>query len=273
MGLKPSAVTVPAMPSAGTGIAEIHMLDARHGWALTGGPTGGRRLLFTGDGGLGWRDRTPHGNAEVGTVEDRYNGVYFLDSRHGWVSVSNRGAAGLWRTSNGGKTWTCFETTKLFREFHFQDARHGVARTLDGGLGNAYVRFFGTSDGGRNWEPVLIASPAPAEPGLPPGTIHLCNLCADRVNYYPPATVIITHGDLGDEQPKDAVRLSVSTDLGKTWQNLSLPLPSEKFGAGLVEGDSPVFFDGLNGCFADSCIRRKGRSFAGALRVGFLHDP
>ena len=127
---------------------------------------------------------------------------------------------GLLRTVDGGKSWSVLikqgaAPYKCFTEgsCHFFNANHGVANTTEFGLGNAYYRYFETHDGGTTWSPVIITSTY-ADNDLPPGTIHLCNLCGDRISYYPPTKVIITHGDHGDEQPKGAVRLSLSMNLG-----------------------------------------------------------
>jgi photosystem II stability/assembly factor-like uncharacterized protein len=264
----------PATPKGAsetkTSISEIHMLDAQNGWAFTSGGNGHPLLLRTNDGGKNWRNCTPRGISDgrdindvpdAGDVED---GIYFFDSQNGWVSTYDRkkAVAGLLRTRNGGKSWSYCKTANLYRDFHFFNANHGIAREAEYGLGSAYFRFFETHDGGKTWKPVIIASPYP-EMNLPPGTIHICNLCRDTVNYYPPAKVIITHGDMADEQPKAAVRLSLSTNLGKTWRDLNLPLPSEKYREGLVTCDTPVFFDGKNGWLPMHIIKENdGHTFA-----------
>jgi hypothetical protein len=228
--------------AAGMTISTFHMTDAHHGWALTGGLAGQQRLLLTRDGGQHWRDGTPHGATGVGEVDAVNEGVYFLDASQGWVSVGGQGKPGLWHTRNGGKSWSYAQTMDLYRDLHFRDVDHGVARSCDYGAGNAYYRFFETRDDGKIWEPVRITPPGGGEQNVPAGTLHLCNLCTDLVDYFPPGKVLITHGDFGDEQPKDAVRLTLSTNLGKTWVDMDLPLPSEKYHTWLVSSAEPVFF-------------------------------
>ena len=56
---------------------------------------------------------------------------------------------------------------------------------------------------------------------------------------------MIANGDLADETPKGVVRLSVSTDAGKSWRDLSLPLP-DKYRDELVDSWSPYFSDANN---------------------------
>jgi hypothetical protein len=203
-------------------------------------------LLLTADGGASWTDGTPRDISNGTNIEE----VYFWDLRHGWVTVrdSKKEVIYMLLTTNGGKSWTraaipFFNTDGL--GLHFFNPDHGVAGEVDAGLGNAYYRFFETHDGGKNWKPVMIVPPDPEMSR--PGEIHLCNLCGDTINYDPPANVIIAHGDMGDEEPKDAVRLSISTNLGKSWHNLNLPLPSEKYRERLIECDTPVFVDDKHG--------------------------
>src|SRR5881394_1019552 len=97
--------------------------------------------------------------------------------------------------------------------FRFYDPNNLPVEPPEFGSGSAYYRYYETHDGGTTWSPVIITSTY-ADNDLPPGTVRLCNLCGDRISYYPPTKVIITHGDHGDEQPKGAVRLSLSMNLG-----------------------------------------------------------
>ncbi len=244
---------------AARSIAEIRMLDATKGWAWSNGVEGQYLLLRTTDGGQTWRDVTPRAFPYLEF------GGWFLDSQTAWVSTLDRKTyeGGLLRTTDGGKSWSVLvkEGAAPFKcltaegsSCEFFNANHAVARTADYGLGSVHVRFFETQDGGMTWTPVLMVPPYP-ENNLPPGTIHLCNLCGDGISYYPPTKVIITHGDQGDEQPKGAVRLSLSTNLGKAWRDLRLSEP-EKYRDGLAGPLSPVFFDDKNGLLPAHILKR-----------------
>ncbi len=170
--------------------------------------------------------------------------IRMLDATNGWA----------WSVlvKEGAAPFKCLTAEGSNCEFF--NANHAIARTADVGLGSAYVRFFETQDGGMTWSPVIITSTY-ADNDLPPGTIHLCNLCGDRISYYPPTKVIITHCDQGDEQPKGAVRLSLSTNLGNSWRELRLPVP-EKYPDGLAAPLSPVFFDDKEGLLAAHILKR-----------------
>ncbi|PYJ96532.1 MAG: hypothetical protein DME23_20175 [Verrucomicrobia bacterium] len=138
-------------------------------------------------------------------------------------------------------------------------------------LGERLLPLFETHDGGTTWSPVIITSPYP-DNDLPPGTIHLCNLCGDGISYYPPTKVIITHGDQGDEQPKGAVRLSLSMNLGQSWRDLRLPVP-EKYRDGLAGPLSPVFFDDKNGLLPAHILKRNAdNSLAYSALVFYATD-
>jgi photosystem II stability/assembly factor-like uncharacterized protein len=231
------AVAAEANP-AGTNtetLREIHMLTARAGWALAY-RSNFPRILRTTSGGESWQDVTPNPISE-----DQWQ-CEFPNPKTAWLSTTS----GLSRTTNGGKTWTNAAAPKFYfsdgAQCRWLDAHRGVACEADFGAGNAYYNFFDTRDGGLTWQPVMIIPPAAyADRSARPGTIHLCNLCCDRIGYYPPGKVIIVAGDMGDEAPKGVVRLRLSRDL-KSWRDLRLPLP-EKFRRGLVEPSTPVFFD------------------------------
>src|SRR5437762_7884763 len=80
--------------------------------------------------------------------------------------------------------------------------------------------------------------------------------CGDGISYYPPTKVIITHGDQGDEQPKGAVRLSLSTNLGKAWRDLRLPVP-EKYRDGLDRKSTRLNSSHRCISYAVFCLKKK----------------
>jgi photosystem II stability/assembly factor-like uncharacterized protein len=209
---------------------KINMLDAQHGWAWTMDS----RLLSTADGGETWIDRTPSGY--------QYTGFgFFLDAQHAWLPVyltdSNR--FGLLYTADGGQSWVQYPYGPA-SGLHFVNPLDGWAVSPDVGAGNVYFSLSQTSDGGKTWAPIPVKPQLP-EPNLPPGTIHLCNICNDAF-FYDPSRMVIVYGDLGSMEPAGAVRMEVSFDLGNTWQSMNLPLPQGETDA-LVAPNQPVFFD------------------------------
>ena len=222
-------ITATAAPAPA--ITGLHMIDANHGWAWTNA----QRLLHTSDGGLTWTDRTPAGQVGPGSA-------YYLDAQTAWLPIYLQDSSrnGLLHTRDGGQTWTQYPYGPS-SGLRFTDTAQGWAVQEGVGAGNAYYSVLETQDGGATWNPVPAIPPHP-ETGLPPGTIHLCNLCSDSF-YFDPARMIVVYGDMGSMQPGGSVRMRVSFDLGKTWQTQNLPLPKADAGA-LVSPGQPVFFDG-----------------------------
>jgi photosystem II stability/assembly factor-like uncharacterized protein len=204
------------------------MLDAENGWAwaIPG------LVVRTSDGGKTWIDRTPEGYQYI-------DSGFFLDAQTAWLPVyltdSNR--FGLLHTTDGGQSWTQSPQAPA-SGLHFADAQNGWAVSGDVGAGNVYFSLSQTSDGGKTWRPITVKPQSP-EPDLPPGTIHLCNICNDAL-YYDPERIIIINGDLGSMEPTGSAHLQVSFDLGNTWQAQDLPLPQGETGA-LVAPNPPVF--------------------------------
>ena len=226
---------------AGEGISEIHMFGAQRGWGWAKDTGDNSRLVSTSDGGITWTDRSPKG------IAAGQQGAAFLDADHAWLPTFDSGAnkAGLIRTSDGGLTWTAASAADgPYTGYRFFSEKDGLANTADVGAGNAYVRFFETHDAGATWSLVPLGSPSPET--LQPGTLHICNICGDTASLFLPGTVILTHGDLAGD-PQGAVRLTVSMDLGSTWTQLSLPLPSVVYDGAAVAPAAPVFFDEQHG--------------------------
>jgi photosystem II stability/assembly factor-like uncharacterized protein len=215
-------------------LTSIQMLDAQNGWAWT---TAGQ-LIRTEDGGNTWIDRTP--------PEYQYGAEgFFLDAQNAWLPMyltdSNR--FGLLHTTDGGQSWVQYLQGPV-SGLNFADSLHGWAVSADVGAGNAFYTLSETSDGGKTWAPIPVNPPSP-EPDLPPGTIHLCNICNDTL-YYDPLRLMITYGDLGSMEPTGSVHIDVSFDQTKTWQAQDLPLPQGEASA-LVSPNNPVFVNNKDG--------------------------
>ena len=243
------------------------MFDANNGWAWASDLKGANNfLLRTSDGGQTWSDLTPRAFSFTS------QGSSFLDPQTAWLATydQNTNSSGLIRTTDGGRSWTVFDrAVQPFASYHFLSFTYGFAQTADVGAGNAYVNLYESSDGGRSWSQVIMNSPYPAT-YLPPGTIHLCNICGDELNYLPPGKILITYGDLAND-PGGTVRLSLTQNLGRSWLDLKLPLPSKDLAAGLIEPLAPVFFSRLNGFLP--AISMKARASGGFdFRVLFLYE-
>jgi hypothetical protein len=241
-------VTETVAPGVPVVISQVHMLDALNGWGWVSNPDGSGALLRTADGGVTWRKASP--NQSVSPY-----GGFFLDAQNAWIPFFDQTAntSGLLRTSDGGETWTSLPTLEAAQnaEYDFINSKDGIAQTFGVGAGNLYLNLYQTSDGGQSWAPILITPPSP-EPGLPAGTVHLCNICGDGL-YYDSARAIISYGDLANE-PMGVVRLAISTDLGQHWQDIKLLFPNQKYMDGLV-GPKPMRFFGSEGILPVNIIK------------------
>jgi photosystem II stability/assembly factor-like uncharacterized protein len=228
-----SATPLTATPAPAPPIASLKMVDADNGWAWTSS----NRLLHTSDGDQTWTDRTPEGQVWS-------EGFFPLDAQIAWLPIffkdSNR--FGLLHTSDGGQTWTEYPDGPA-SGLHFSDALNGWAVTGDVGAGNIYYSLTETQDGGKTWAPIPVKPPT--ETGLPPGTIHLCNICEDSF-YYDPARILIVYGDEASWESTGAVRMQITFNQGNTWQSHNLPLPKNSSDA-IIAGASASFFEDGNG--------------------------
>ena len=230
-------------------ISEIQMFDASNGWAQTGNPDD-FRVLHTTDGGETWADVTPH------PLPDKVWNCKFAKAQMAWISCYDKQAFWL-LTTNGGKSWSPWKPLGAFdndihnyflgdTECRFFNSKDGLATTINVGACQAVYDFFETHDGGMTWKPASLLQPGDYSANVPPGsTIQISDCDGSAVSYYPPRTIVIANGDLADETPKGVVRLSVSTDAGKSWRDLSLPLP-DKYRDELVDSWSPYFSDANN---------------------------
>jgi photosystem II stability/assembly factor-like uncharacterized protein len=222
-------------------LSQVHMLDATNGWAWGPKTDTTFRLLRTADGGQTWLDVSPKPDSTG------YYGGFFLNAQDAWVPLNDAtsGAVSILRTVDGGKTWESLPANDFLQNssFRFTTATDGIAEAAGVGAGNLYLNYYETHDGGTSWKPILLTAPNP-EPGLQPGTVHLCNICGDGLSF-DPARQVITYGSLAND-PTGNISLAISTDLGQHWKDIKLPLTDQKYAKGLVGPQSPVFF-GQNG--------------------------
>jgi photosystem II stability/assembly factor-like uncharacterized protein len=127
-------------------------LDTAHGWAVAG--TG---LRWTSDGGATWSEGAPLPASGM---------IQFVDQQHGWLTVSgNSELVGpyvrqpLYRTTDGGRTWTPTElpasSSRGYRTWaHFSDLDHGLlVRCPSPSTGDyAVCESFTTDDGGVTFQ-------------------------------------------------------------------------------------------------------------------------
>jgi photosystem II stability/assembly factor-like uncharacterized protein len=230
-GSSPAPTPLPPGPDVQAG----GLLDATHGWALTG-----QRLLVTADGGGTWRNVTPPGGFGSGA---------FLDAQRGWVAISEAftsasdpsyGRIDVWRTTDGAQTWAKAQLPKAVLnpfgeilpevQFDFLDANHGFA-FLSGNLakGRNDSDLFWTADGGRTWS---------ADRPTGSGSVGI----EGTVSFAAANDGVIVNAMHGNG-------IVATHDGGRTWSDATFVVPPGSAGAQLFFA-KPVYFDGRSGLVA-----------------------
>jgi photosystem II stability/assembly factor-like uncharacterized protein len=137
---------------------------------LVGDAVDGHMTVFTtSDGGGHWeRQSTPPAVSEEGAFAASNSCLVPRGIREAWFGTGGKGAARVFHTSDGGRTWTVGATSLrndtasagIF-SLAFRDAKHGVA------VGGDYEKdkethgnFAITDDGGKTWSSPHTSPPA-----------------------------------------------------------------------------------------------------------------
>jgi photosystem II stability/assembly factor-like uncharacterized protein len=231
----------PAKVPAGR-VRGAFFLDSSTGWMVASArerETGSRVQLAvyrTGDAGSSW-GWSSLGQLDLGGDDagGGYEGGFgllaqpsFVDRRHGWISVltvskSYKSHRFLFRTSDGGRTWTRLPQPPAAPELVFSSRTSGWtvvpgsgAASPGGGRGPGLYR---TDDAGRGWSRVELGPPAPLR-----GTeAHLREPPTFRspLDGYLPVEFV---GEEGGRPRILAAGFFVTGDGGKTWTPRYVPL-------------------------------------------------
>lgn len=170
----PAAAPIGPTESA-VRLTSIYLVDQMQGWAVGTGrapvETASLAVLRTADGGRTWHDVTPDGLSDrsgQGVAAD------FLDGDHGWVVVAAQAEGGgtitVYRTANGGQTWSRTEVPVLRWEtgrpwVDFITPEDGwIVATSSPALGTMNKSVYRTEDGGKTWHLASRNSGPSAQP-------------------------------------------------------------------------------------------------------------
>ncbi len=232
------------------------MFNELNGWAVTGA-----EIVRTNDGGITWYNVSPPDMSETGYNVD----TFFLDNDHAWVQkpdperYPNSGT--LYRTIDGGRTWENQVVPFSRGDLNFVDAQNGWAMAdLGVGAGSNAVAIFQTADGGNSWEKTYTNDPneANASDSLPLGGIK-ADLVPLDINQAWVTGVAYAPGE---------VYLYRTVDRGKSWKQVTLPLPpgTESFDLG-IDRDQMKFVSSTDAYLA---LRMSGEATQTAVYV--THD-
>jgi photosystem II stability/assembly factor-like uncharacterized protein len=230
----PPAINAPLIEAPA--FLEIQFFNELDGWGITEA-----NVVRTNDGGITWYDVTPPDVEEVGSTV----ATFILDKDHAWVqkpdfnNFPNNGL--LYRTADGGLTWTISSTPFSGGDLSFLDLNTGwMLADLGVGAGSNAVAVFQTTDGGGTWTQTYSNDPNNPEAGdsLPLGGIKSdlvpINMQTAWVGgvIYAPGTVYLYRTDDG----------------GQSWTPVNLPLPegAENFELG-IDRDQMQFVSAEDG--------------------------
>jgi photosystem II stability/assembly factor-like uncharacterized protein len=240
------------LPTFGQGVMDLSFVDSADGWALFADVGVGQianALYRTRDGGNHW---TRVATAEPGASElnglpaTHWTDMEFRDAEHGWIGTAldaTETMPSLYMTSNGGATWKRQQMPRptgvepigaVFAPRFFGDST-GVAVALLGGPNEATKPFFyATSDGGRT---SADPRPSPAAAGGRGRSLVWNVLTPSRW------AVATSH------------RAWLSSDGGRDWSQLHIPLPPTSNMVGIVlSGPKGVWVSGQEMGAASSCV-------------------
>ena len=144
-------------------ITSAYLADPSNGWVAAYGETnsnGAPLLVYrTTDGGSSWQATTVDTSPLLAQSEQGSSSLTFANATDGWlevqtVSSSNFSNANLYRTTDGGATWTA-EQIPIAGPLTFTSAKTGF---VSGGAGGTDL--YGTQDGGLSWQPISLSGPS-----------------------------------------------------------------------------------------------------------------
>ncbi len=207
----PVPINAPVVTSPA--LTKIAMLDEQNGWGISD-----TAVLRTTSGGASWYNLTPPNAGKLGYLV----ASYFVDAQHAWVLVPDPNdmlKGTLFRTEDGGLTWSNVAVPFGGGDMRFLDAKHGwMMASLGAGAGSMGVAIFQTSDGGATWNQTYTNDPNQANAGtsLPLGGLK-DGLSPVDMQVAWVGGVIYTPGD---------VYLYQTQDGGMNWTRVSVPVPA-----------------------------------------------
>lgn len=247
----PPAIAAPRIEAPA--FLDVQFFNELDGWGITE-----TYLVRTNDGGITWYDVTPPDVEEVSSVVE----TFILDNDHAWVqkpdfnNFPNNGL--LYRTADGGLTWSISSTPFSGGDLSFIDQSRGwMLADLGVGAGSNAVAVFQTTDGGATWTQTYTNDPnnPGAADSLPLGGLKSDLVPVDMQTawvggvIYAPGTVYLYRTDDG----------------GESWTQVPLQLPegTENFELG-IDQDQMKFVSATDGFLA---LRMSGDSTQTAVYI------
>lgn len=134
----------------------VKFTDSQNGWICGSCDSSGRicgTILNTIDGGKNW-------NIQFLTPQDMtFTSLFFIDSHYGWAagvnSIDSSGST-LFKTSDGGKSWTETSLQDKFYSLYFIDKNRGLAGGVPANSSNG-PKLYRTLNGGQHWDELTVS--------------------------------------------------------------------------------------------------------------------
>jgi photosystem II stability/assembly factor-like uncharacterized protein len=253
----PRATPRALLPGAELTLTRIQMFTPQRGWGIGIQEDPICRVLTTDDGGRSWKDRTPP--AAFFDLDSIYEGdtaAYFWDQNTAWVlfnhelSGESYGTHTVWRTSDGGASWTPSSPLPFHLEtryiapaqFYFISPQQGWLWVHeDYSMMHDFGDLFQTRDGGQTW--ILINSP---------GDSMIESLWNTEMAFANAREGWMLKDSLGGIDPF----IEVTRDGGATWAKVALPaLEGDWYAVDRrCAGYAPTFFPDGEGIFLLNCF-------------------
>jgi photosystem II stability/assembly factor-like uncharacterized protein len=227
----PAPPTIDAPLVESPALLEIQFLNELEGWGVTES-----QIVRTNDGGVTWYNVTP---PDV-TTSGQSVATFILDKDHAWLQIPdfnnfpNNGL--LYRTTDGGLTWTISSTPFSGGDLSFLDASNGwMLADLGVGAGSNAVSVFQTTDGGATWTQTYTNDPNLPEAG---DSLPLGGIKSDLV----PLNMEIAWVS-GVTYSSGSIYLFRTDDGGHSWSlvNPELPAGSENSELGIDRDQMRIF--------------------------------
>ena len=211
-GPTPLPPTSSAPVIAAPGLTTVRMVDANNGWGVTD-----TAVVRTEVGGVTWHQAGPSGVTSLGFTATSN----FLDAQHGWILITdpkNPLAGTMYRTSDGGATWTSSSVPFGSGDLHFLDADKGwIMASLGAGAGSMGVAIFQTTDAGATWTQTYTNDPNQpnAATSLPLGGLKDGLTPLDMQNAFIGGVTYTT----------GAIYLYKTSDGGHSWSQVAVTVP------------------------------------------------